>query len=55
MMDFHKHPTTNGYTLDHTTFTYLIDAQGKVRLMAGDRQPSEWLAQDIRLLLASAR
>jgi protein SCO1 len=54
-MDFHKHATTNGYTLDHTTFTYLIDAQGKLRLMAGDRQPAQMLAQDIRLLLASAR
>ena len=53
--DFHKHPTSSGYTLDHSTFTYLLDTQGKLRLMAGERQPSEWLAEDIRLLLASTR
>lgn len=53
MTEFHKHPTQTGYTLDHTTFTYLLDAHGKMRLMAGDRQPAEMLAQDIRLLLAS--
>ena len=53
--DFSKHPTKAGYTLDHTTFSYLLDAQGRVRLMAGERQPAEWLAEDIRLLLASAR
>jgi len=53
-MDYHKHPTKSGYTLDHSTFTYLLDAQGKTRLMAGDRQPADMLAADIRLLLASA-
>jgi len=53
MVEYHKHPTTNGYTMDHSTFTYLIDTQGKLRLMAGEREPSELLAQDIRKLLAS--
>ncbi len=53
MTEFHKHSTETGYTMDHTTFSYLIDAQGKLRLMAGDRQPAEMLAEDIRLLLAS--
>lgn len=53
--DYQKHPTKSGYTLDHTTFSYLLDAQGRVRLMAGERQPPEWLAEDIRLLLASTR
>jgi protein SCO1 len=53
-VDYHKHPTQFGYTLDHSTFSYLLDAQGKMRLMAGDRQPAEMLAADIRLLLASA-
>lgn len=53
-VDYHKHPTQSGYTLDHSTFSYLLDAQGKMRLMAGDRQPAEMLAADIRMLLASA-
>lgn len=53
-VDFHKHPTQSGYTLDHSTFSYLLDTQGKMRLMAGDRQPAEMLVEDIRLLLASA-
>lgn len=52
LVDYRKNPTKSGYTLDHTTFSYLIDAQGKVRLLAGERESSEWLAQDIRLLLA---
>ncbi|HZW87066.1 MAG TPA: SCO family protein [Gallionella sp.] len=51
-VDYSKNPTSSGYTLDHSTFTYLIDTQGKVRLMAGDRQPADLLAQDIRALLA---
>jgi len=54
-VDYQKVPTKNGYLLDHTTFIYLFDTQGKVRLLAGDREPSEWMAQDIRLLLTSAR
>jgi len=53
-VDYHKHPTQSGYTLDHSTFSYLLDAQGKMRLMAGDRQPADMLAADIRMLLASA-
>jgi protein SCO1 len=55
MADYQKAPTKTGYLLDHTTFSYLLDTQGKVRLLAGERESSEWLAQDIRLLLASTR
>lgn len=54
-VEYSKHPTRSGYTLDHTTFNYLIDTQGRMRLLAGEREPDEWLAEDIRLLLASAR
>jgi cytochrome oxidase Cu insertion factor (SCO1/SenC/PrrC family) len=54
MVDYHKTPTKSGYMLDHTTFTYLLDTQGKVRLLAGDREPADWMIQDIRLLLTSA-
>ncbi len=52
-VDYQKHITKAGYTMDHSTFSYLIDAEGKLRLLAGDREPADWLAQDIRLLLAS--
>jgi len=52
-VDYQKHMTKSGYTMDHSTFSYLIDTEGKLRLLAGDREPADWLAQDIRLLLAS--
>jgi protein SCO1/2 len=52
LVDYQKVPAKSGYMLDHTTFSYLIDTQGRVRLLAGDREPAEWLAQDIQLLLA---
>lgn len=49
---YQKQPTKSGYNVDHTAGTYLIDAAGKVRLLAPYGQNAEWLAQDIRLLLA---
>ncbi len=54
-VDYQKVPTKHGYLMDHTTFIYMLDTQGKLRLMAGDHEPSDWLAQDIRQLLASAQ
>jgi protein SCO1/2 len=53
--DYQKVPAKHGYYMDHTAFTYLIDPQGRLRLMAGERETSEWLAEDIRQLLASAQ
>jgi len=52
-VSYQKHPDKSGYTMDHSTFMYVIDAQGKLRLMAGDREPADMLAEDIRLLMAS--
>jgi len=53
-VDYRKHPiASGGYTMDHSTFSYLIDAQGRMRLMAGNREPADMLAEDIKLLLAS--
>ena len=52
---YQKVPGKHGYYMDHSTFTYLVDPQGKLRLMAGDREPVDWLAEDIRGLLASAQ
>ncbi len=55
LVEYRKHPAKNGYTLDHSTFSYVIDTQGRMRLLAGEREPPDWLAQDIRQLLASGR
>lgn len=55
LAEYRKAPARNGYFMDHTTFSYVIDTQGKVRLLAGEREPDEWLAEDIRRLLASGR
>jgi protein SCO1/2 len=49
---YQKQPTTSGYNMDHTAGSILIDMDGKVRLLAPYGQRAEWLAQDIRLLLA---
>lgn len=49
---YQKQPTTSGYNMDHTTGTFLIDPNGKVRLRAPHAQRADWLAEDIRLLLA---
>lgn len=49
---YEKRPTSSGYNMDHTVGTFLIDPKGKVRLRAPLGQGSDWLADDIRLLLA---
>lgn len=52
---YQKVPAKHGYYMDHSTFTYLVDTRGKLRLMAGDREPADWMAEDIRQLLASTQ
>ncbi len=47
-----KQPTKSGYNMDHSVGTFLVDPQGKVRLRAPQGQSADWLAEDIRLLLA---
>lgn len=47
-----KQPTTSGYNMDHSVGTFLVDPKGKVRLRAPLGQSADWLAEDIRLLLA---
>ncbi|MDD2722136.1 MAG: SCO family protein [Gallionella sp.] len=49
---YQKQPTKSGYNVDHSAGTYLIDTQGRVRLLAPYGQSADWLAQDIKLLLA---
>lgn len=41
-----------GYTLDHTDGIYLFGTRGKPLLLAPNGQRAEYLAQDIKLLLA---
>lgn len=53
-VSYRKQPSASGYTVDHSVGTFLIDPKGRVRLRAPLAQRSEWLAEDIRLLLAGA-
>ncbi len=52
---YRKQPTSSGYNVDHSAGTFLIDTHGKVRLLAPYGQRAEWLAEDLRLLLALDR
>jgi protein SCO1/2 len=52
---YQKQLNKSGYTLDHTAGSYLISPNGKTVLLAPYGQRAELLAQDISLLLASAR
>jgi len=49
---YRKQPTSSGYSMDHSAGTFLIDTAGRTRLLAPYGQRAEWLADDIRLLLA---
>jgi protein SCO1/2 len=39
------------YTIDHTTFTYVFDGQGRMRLVVPHDLPAEKIASDIRHLI----
>ncbi|MDO8206424.1 MAG: SCO family protein [Gallionella sp.] len=52
---YQKQPTTTGYNVDHSAGTFLIDPSGRVRLISPYGQRTDWLEQDIRLLLALAK
>lgn len=39
------------YTIDHTTFTYVFDGQGRMRLVIPHDLPAEKIASDIRHLI----
>lgn len=51
---YEKRPTASGYNMDHTVGAFLVDPKGKVRLRAPLAQRTDWLADDIRLLLGGA-
>lgn len=52
---YKKQEGKNGYTLDHSTGTFLIGASGKPLLLAPYGQSTEQLVQDMKLLLRMAR
>lgn len=52
---YRKQPTSSGYNMDHSAGAFLIDQKGRVRLLAPYGQRADWLAEDIRLLLALNR
>lgn len=55
-VNYQKHPDKNGgYTLDHSDGTYLIGIGGKPIWMSRYGQRSDWLAEDIRRLLAAGQ
>jgi protein SCO1/2 len=47
-----KQVTSTGYNMDHSDSRYLIDTHGRVRLISPYGERTDWLEQDIRLLLA---
>lgn len=51
---YEKRPTSSGYNMDHSVGTFLVDPSGKVRLRAPLAQRTDWLTEDIRLLLGGA-
>lgn len=53
-VNYQKQTTASGYTVDHSVGTFLVDPKGRVRLRAPLAQRADWLAEDIRLLLAGA-
>lgn len=49
---YQKQATATGYNVDHSAGSFLIDSDGRVRLLSPFAQRTDWLEQDIRLLLA---
>jgi protein SCO1/2 len=50
-VSYEKHANNNGYTMDHSDGTYLIGLDGKRVLLSPYGQRSEFLLEDVRLLL----
>lgn len=48
---FSKVPIEGSYTMDHTALTYVLDAQGRLRLALRHEQSAEQVANDLRTLM----
>jgi protein SCO1/2 len=49
---FQKVPAGSSYAIDHTAFTYVYDALGRLRLAVKADQTSEQTTEDMRMLLS---
>jgi protein SCO1/2 len=55
-VNYAKHFDKNGgYTLDHSDWTYLIGGKGRVVWLSPYQQRTDYLAEDIKLLLKTVR
>ncbi|SPU51677.1 SCO family protein [Bordetella trematum] len=50
---YQKIPTGSSYTMDHSSFNYLYDPQGRLRVALQHTQPAQAFASDIRQVLAT--
>lgn len=50
-VNYQKHSEKTGYSIDHSDGTYLIGKNGKSVLLSPYGQKTEWLIEDIKLLL----
>jgi len=50
---YEKVATGGSYTIDHSAFTYVFDAQGKLRLMLRQDETAEQYVSDLRILMKS--
>ncbi|MCY1203287.1 hypothetical protein D9M72_147890 [compost metagenome] len=48
---YQRVPTGSSYTMDHTALTYVIDAQGKLRIALRHQQTAQECADDLRTVL----
>lgn len=51
---FEKRKQGDGYTVDHSAQSYVIDAQGRLRLLVRHDRIAQDLADDLRALLAAS-
>lgn len=50
-VSYERHPSSSGYTLDHSDGTYLISSDRKTVVLARYNQQADIMVHDIRLLL----
>lgn len=51
---YRKVPTGASYTMDHSTFSYVFDPSGKIRLVLRHEQSAQECADDLRKVLAAS-
>ncbi|MET3497817.1 protein SCO1/2 [Variovorax boronicumulans] len=51
---YKKVPTGSSYTMDHSTFSYVFDPAGKIRLVLRHEQSAQECADDLRKILQTS-